>query len=120
MNAAHQQLTALTQGSLPTGIYLLSHLQGLGGGYVHICWHNHQANGLLFFDELLNEILDLKLTRVQKCVTKSPLSFGSNIVPLNVVELISDDKLFTIIWYLLSDVLRLSIHRHPNDARQVN
>lgn len=60
INTAHQHHTALTQGSVPPGIYLLSHLQGLGGGYVHSGWNNHQANGLLFFDELLNEILDLK------------------------------------------------------------
>lgn len=81
MNVAHQQLTTLTQGSLPTGIHLLGHLQGLGGGYVHIGWNNHQANGLLFFDELVNEILDLKLCRVQQThiVTKPLLSFGSNI-----------------------------------------
>lgn len=66
ISVAPQQLTALTQSSLPTGIHLLSHLQSLCGGYVHIGWNNHQANGLLFSDELLNEILDLKLFRVQQ------------------------------------------------------
>lgn len=85
--AAHQQFTAPTQGSLPTGIYLLSHLQGLGGGYVHISRNNHQANGLLSFDELVNKLLDLKWSMVQQIhiVRKFLLTFGSVILTLNSI-----------------------------------
>lgn len=80
-------LYTLTQGPLPTGIHLLSHLQGLCGGYVHISWNNHQANGLLFLDERVNEVLNLKLSKVQQIctVTKSLLSLRSSILTLNVI-----------------------------------